>query len=126
MRTVAAGLRRGRWSCQPVARANSPSFHSFRSGSGRAQPAAGTAAGFRRRDSPQSMTATREFNPARLALARRRRGLTKVKLAELIKVEARSITGFEGGEYCPDDETMRRLTAVLRFPVAFFFGDDLE
>lgn len=67
-----------------------------------------------------------EFNPARLTLARRRRGLTKTKMAQLLGVEVRSITGYESGEYKPDTDRLISLAEKLNFPVEFFFGDDLE
>ena len=66
------------------------------------------------------------FNPSRLTLARKRRGLTKTRLATAIDVERRAVTGYEAGEYPPAPETLARLVEVLRFPSAFFFGDDLE
>lgn len=69
---------------------------------------------------------TAEFNPARLTLARRRRGLTKTKLADLLGVEVRSITGYESDEYKPDRERLMQLAEKLHFPVRFFFGDDLD
>ena len=67
-----------------------------------------------------------EFNPKRLTLARRRRGLTKTKLATLLGVESRSITGYESDEFRPEPERLQKLAAVLRFPERFFGGDDLE
>ena len=66
------------------------------------------------------------FNPNRLTLARKRRGLTKTRLASAIHVERRAVTGYEAGEYPPAPETLARLVDVLRFPEGFFFGDDLE
>jgi Zn-dependent peptidase ImmA (M78 family) len=67
-----------------------------------------------------------EFNPARLGLARRRRGLTKTRLARLIDVDVRAISAYETGEFAPDPDRLQALAQVLRFPDAFFFGDDLE
>lgn len=67
-----------------------------------------------------------EFNPKRLTLARRRRGLTKTKLAEMLGVEVRSITGYESEEYKPDPDRLTQLAEKLHFPVQFFFGDDLD
>ncbi len=66
------------------------------------------------------------FNPNRLAVARRRRGLTKTKLAQLVDVDLRAITAFELGEYPPAADTLGRLCSVLGFPAEFFAGDDLE
>ncbi len=67
-----------------------------------------------------------EFNPKRLTLARRRRGLTKTKLASLLGVEVRSITAYENDEFRPEPERLQKLASVLRFPERFFAGDDLE
>lgn len=72
------------------------------------------------------MSAGLEFNPKRLTLARRRRGLTKTKLAVLAGVDARSITAYENDEWRPEAERVQKLAAVLRFPERFFGGDDLE
>lgn len=72
------------------------------------------------------MTVALEFNPKRLTLARRRRGLTKTKLAALVGVEARSITAYENDEFRPEPDRLQKLAAVLRFPERFFNGDDLE
>jgi Zn-dependent peptidase ImmA (M78 family)/DNA-binding XRE family transcriptional regulator len=69
---------------------------------------------------------TPEFNSTRLTLARRRRGLTKTRLADLLGVEVRSITGYEGDEYKPDRDRLTQLAETLHFPVQFFFGDDLD
>jgi len=66
------------------------------------------------------------FNPSRLTLARKRRGLTMTRLAELIGVEPRSISAYENGEFTPDPERREQLARALRFPVSFFAGDDLE
>lgn len=72
------------------------------------------------------MSHSLEFNPKRLTLARRRRGLTKTKLAEMLGVEVRSITAYESDEFRPDKERLYQLAEKLRFPVQFFAGDDLE
>jgi Zn-dependent peptidase ImmA (M78 family)/DNA-binding XRE family transcriptional regulator len=66
------------------------------------------------------------FNSNRLTIARRRRGLSKTKLAELIGVDLRSVTAYELGEYPPAQDTLARLSAVLGFPTEFFSGDDLD
>lgn len=69
---------------------------------------------------------TLEFNSKRLTLARRRRGLTKTKLANMLGVEVRSITGYESDEYKPDRDRLMQLAEKLHFPVQFFFGDNLD
>jgi Zn-dependent peptidase ImmA (M78 family)/DNA-binding XRE family transcriptional regulator len=66
------------------------------------------------------------FNPSRLTLARKRRGLTMTRLAELVGVEPRSISAYENDEFSPDTEKREQLAKALRFPVTFFAGDDLE
>jgi Zn-dependent peptidase ImmA (M78 family)/DNA-binding XRE family transcriptional regulator len=72
------------------------------------------------------MTTNELFNPSRLSLARKRRGLTMKALAVAVGVEPRSISAYEKGEFGPDTERLQKLSAVLRFPVPFFFGDDLD
>lgn len=66
------------------------------------------------------------LNPTRLALARKRRGYKKTKLAELSKVDLRAVSAFEAGEYAPSTETLARIASVLKFPLAFFSGEDLD
>ena len=66
------------------------------------------------------------FNPGRLRVARKRRGLTKIELAEKIRVEWRSISAYEAGEYPPSEETLGRIAFTLKFPAAFFNGNSLE
>lgn len=66
------------------------------------------------------------FNPSRLTLARKRRGLTKTDLARGIGVDWRSISAYESGEFPPSDVSLTKLAASLRFPIPFFFGADLE
>jgi Zn-dependent peptidase ImmA (M78 family)/DNA-binding XRE family transcriptional regulator len=72
------------------------------------------------------MSVDPRFNPSRLTLARKRRGLTMTRLAELIGVEPRSISAYESGEFTPDLEKRPLLARVLRFPAGFFAGDDLD
>jgi len=66
------------------------------------------------------------FNPARLALALKRRGMTKIALAKASHLAARGITAYETGEYPPSEESLATLAEALRFPVGFFNGDDIE
>ncbi|MEX3982392.1 helix-turn-helix domain-containing protein [Paraburkholderia sp. EG287A] len=66
------------------------------------------------------------FNPSRLTLARKRRGLTMIKLAAAVGVEPRSISAYEKGEFSPDGDRLTRLSSALGFPKVFFFGDDLD
>ncbi|ULA59813.1 MAG: ImmA/IrrE family metallo-endopeptidase [Nitrospira sp.] len=66
------------------------------------------------------------FNPKRLTLARKRRGLTQRDLASQLSVDPRSVTAYESGEFCPDEEKLVQLGRRLRFPTQFFFGEDIE
>lgn len=72
------------------------------------------------------MSSMATFNPARLTLARKRRGLTMTKLAELIDVEPRSVSAYEKGEFGPDEERLRVLAKKLRFPEQFFLQGDFD
>lgn len=72
------------------------------------------------------MDVVKIVNPLRLELARRRRGLSKTKLATLIRVEPRTISAYENGEFSPSTETLAELARYLKFPIEFFFGADLE
>lgn len=64
------------------------------------------------------------FNPTRLTLARQRRGLTKTRLAELTGLAARSISAYESSDTEPTEATVRKIAAVLGFPVSFFERSD--
>lgn len=66
------------------------------------------------------------FNPTRLDLARRRRGLTKAKLAEAADISTRILTAYERCDREPSKQTLEKLSGALGFPVAFFAGDDIE
>jgi len=66
------------------------------------------------------------FNPRRLDLARRRRGLNKAELAEAIGVSTRMVTAYERGAKEPGTRTLARMADALRFPIEFFGGPDLD
>ena len=66
------------------------------------------------------------FNNTRFALARKRRGLTKRALAKEVGVTDRSITAYESGQTIPESQTVEKIASALRFPVEFFFADDVE
>lgn len=66
------------------------------------------------------------FNRSRLILARKRRGLTKVRLAERAGLATRTLTSYEIGEREPTDENIEALAAALEFPTSFFHADDVE
>jgi len=52
--------------------------------------------------------------------------MTKKMLAAHVGVSERSITGYESGTQEPEMPTLRKISEALRFPEAFFFGDDPE
>lgn len=66
------------------------------------------------------------FNATRLDLARRRRGLTKGKLAAEAGVSTRILAAYERGEREPSEATVQKLAGALRFPAEFFAGEDIE
>jgi Zn-dependent peptidase ImmA (M78 family)/DNA-binding XRE family transcriptional regulator len=66
------------------------------------------------------------FNPARLALARKRRAKTKITLARESGLGLRTITACERGEKTPSDESIAALSKTLRFPPEFFSAGDVE
>lgn len=66
------------------------------------------------------------FNPDRLDLARRRRGMTKRTVAQELGLSARTLTRYLKGEWEPEPSTVDRLAAVLRFPAEFFYGHTLD
>jgi Zn-dependent peptidase ImmA (M78 family)/transcriptional regulator with XRE-family HTH domain len=72
------------------------------------------------------MTIELAFNPRRLTFARKRRGLTKTRLAAEAGLPLRLIVCFEAGQIPPDDAAVQRLVGTLKFPVGFFFQDDIE
>ena len=71
------------------------------------------------------MNLVNEFNPTRLTLARKRRGLTKTKFAQNVGVETRTVSAWEHYEFAPESNRIDQIASVLRFPRSFFFGDDL-
>jgi Zn-dependent peptidase ImmA (M78 family)/transcriptional regulator with XRE-family HTH domain len=60
------------------------------------------------------------FNPARLTLARRRRGLSKVALAEIIGVSSRRLAAYENQGERPPEGMIDSLARALEMPPAFF------
>ena len=67
-----------------------------------------------------------KFNPSRLVLARKRRGLSKIALAEVAKIGLRSVVYYESGKFKPSEETAQSLAVALQFPVNFFYENDIE
>jgi Zn-dependent peptidase ImmA (M78 family)/DNA-binding XRE family transcriptional regulator len=67
------------------------------------------------------------FNCSKLALARKRRQLTKKNLAERSGITAVTLTRLETGVTTdPSMETLQALACVLEYPVDFFFGENFD
>jgi Zn-dependent peptidase ImmA (M78 family)/DNA-binding XRE family transcriptional regulator len=66
------------------------------------------------------------FNPQRLSIARKRRLLNQKGLAEKVGVAAHTISRCEQGQTVPSEETVQAFAKVLSFPLAFFYGLDLD
>src|SRR6266436_9978754 len=66
------------------------------------------------------------FNPLRLTVARKRRGMTKLALAKASQLTVRSITAYESGAYPPSEDTLAALSQALAFPITFFQAGDIE
>jgi Zn-dependent peptidase ImmA (M78 family)/DNA-binding XRE family transcriptional regulator len=66
------------------------------------------------------------FNGKRLGIARKRRLLNKRGLAAAIGVSEYSVLRYEAGKTIPRDDTIALIAKMLRFPIEFFFGDDLD
>ncbi|QOJ23827.1 MAG: ImmA/IrrE family metallo-endopeptidase [Gammaproteobacteria bacterium] len=65
------------------------------------------------------------FNPHRLIIARKRRGLTSKELAELVGLSPITITRLEKSGN-PEPSTIDALSKVLGFSNEFFFGNDVD
>lgn len=63
---------------------------------------------------------TPDFNPEMLVLARRARGLTQARLAELAAVPPASLSRHEAGTLGVSADSLARLAAALDYPAGFF------
>lgn len=66
------------------------------------------------------------LSPSRLVIARKRRGLTLTRLAELTGLSTRSISLYENGHQDPSDETLRQLAGALAVSPAFLGAPDVD
>lgn len=66
------------------------------------------------------------FNPTRLGLARRLRGLKNQELAKLAKLTPVSVSQFETGARAPSERSVALLAAALAVPELFFYGETIE
>jgi Zn-dependent peptidase ImmA (M78 family) len=68
----------------------------------------------------------RVFNPSRLTVARKRKGLTKIEFATRTGIPLRSFKAYELGEYPPPQDLLAKFVSVSGFPSEFFFGNTLD
>ena len=61
------------------------------------------------------------FEPERLALSRKRRGLNKTQLGKLVGLTPGTISAYEKGQTEPSADTAQRLAKSLGFPQSFFY-----
>jgi len=66
------------------------------------------------------------LTPSRLAIARKRRGLTLTRLAELTGLSRHSLSVYENGHQAPSEETLVVLAGALGITQAFLAGPDVE
>jgi Zn-dependent peptidase ImmA (M78 family) len=66
------------------------------------------------------------LTPSRLAIARKRRGLTLTRLSELTGLSTHSLSVYENGHQTPTEETLLLLAGVLGITPGFLAGHDVE
>ncbi|MFD8542130.1 helix-turn-helix domain-containing protein [Streptomyces rubrogriseus] len=64
--------------------------------------------------------------PSRIALARKRRGMTLAQLSDRSGLSLQSLSNYETGRTAPRSTTLSKLASALDFPAAFFQGPPLE
>jgi Zn-dependent peptidase ImmA (M78 family)/DNA-binding XRE family transcriptional regulator len=67
-----------------------------------------------------------KFNSRRLGIARKRRLLNKKGLAAALGVSEYTVLRYEAGKTTPTDDVVALIAKTLRFPIAFFFGEDID
>jgi len=66
------------------------------------------------------------LTPSRLIVARKRRGLTLTRLAELTGISTHSLSVYENGHQTPTDETLDQLATTLDIPRQFLEAPDVD
>src|SRR5262245_4124313 len=66
------------------------------------------------------------LTPSRLVVARKRRGLTLTRLAQLADLSTHSISVYENGHQSPSDENLYRLAKALDVSPAFLCDSDVD
>ena len=67
----------------------------------------------------------RKFNASRLVDARTYNKITGEDLATAVGIKKQAISQFENGKASPEYGTVCKISNVLRFPVQFFYEDDI-
>jgi transcriptional regulator with XRE-family HTH domain len=67
-----------------------------------------------------------ELTPSRLAIARKRRGFTPTRLAELTGLNTHSLSVYENGHQVPSEDTLPVLAGALDITPDFLAGPDVE
>ncbi|MCW2900209.1 MAG: Zn peptidase [Streptosporangiaceae bacterium] len=63
---------------------------------------------------------------SRIALARKRRGLTHVELSDIVNVSAQSLSNYENDRQEPSEAVVKRIASALGFPVSFFYAKETD
>ena len=66
------------------------------------------------------------LTPSRLTLARKRRGMTLVRLAGDIGISTRSLSAYENGRQQPMPHALRALADALAVPAAFLQAPEID
>ncbi len=66
------------------------------------------------------------LTPSRLAIARKRHGLTLTRLADLTGLSTRSLSLYENGHQEPTEETLSQLAKILDVDPGFLAGQDID
>ncbi|MET7902744.1 ImmA/IrrE family metallo-endopeptidase [Streptomyces sp. NPDC005355] len=66
------------------------------------------------------------FTPSRLALARKRRGMTLVELGSRVGVTSQSLSNYERGRQQPSPATLKLIADSLDFPLSFFAAAEID
>jgi transcriptional regulator with XRE-family HTH domain len=68
----------------------------------------------------------KQFNPERLIMARKYRGLSRMELAEKLNISVWELARYENGETVPKTEMIFWFSQQLEFPFDFFCEPSLE
>ena len=66
------------------------------------------------------------FASSRLRIARGRRGLKQKEVAAMVGVSAGAVSRYEAGTLTPSPETAERIAEALKFPVKFFYAEEID